>query len=197
MNFIRADKEKKSCPPKENIDTFIYFAENTIKLFPVDAFLITCSTMNRSYKAVRKAMEKYKVPLVQIDEPMMERAVEIGGSAHIIATHGPTVKNTRLLLEETAFRMGKKLKISGDTILEAFEYLGEGDIHKHNELIASFIEKALDRNREIKSIVLAQLSMTVFLLSYPDPEKTFGVPVLTSGEWGFRRLRNVLLGKMK
>lgn len=41
---------------------------------------------------------------------------------------------------------------------------------------------------------LAQLSMTLFLLSYPDPRAEFGVPVFTSGQCGFERMRQVLAG---
>ena len=35
--------------------------------------------------------------------------------------------------------------------------------------------------------------MSVFALEHPDAEREFGVPVLTSGECGFRRVRELLL----
>jgi hypothetical protein len=44
-------------------------------------------------------------------------------------------------------------------------------------------------------VLLAQLSMSAFLFSYPDSDETFGLPILTSGEYGFRRLRHLLLGE--
>jgi hypothetical protein len=40
--------------------------------------------------------------------------------------------------------------------------------------------------------VLAQLSMSLFLLSFPEPEAEFGVPVFTSGQCGFERAAEVL-----
>ena len=46
--------------------------------------------------------------------------------------------------------------------------------------------------QEITTVVLAQLSMTVFSLSYPDSEERFGAKVLTSGESGFARVGAVL-----
>ena len=46
---------------------------------------------------------------------------------------------------------------------------------------------------KVDIVVLAQLSMTIFKLSHPRPEEDFGVPVLTSGETGFLRVRDVLL----
>jgi hypothetical protein len=42
------------------------------------------------------------------------------------------------------------------------------------------------QREKIGYVVLAQLSMTIFLLSYPDPLAEFGLPVLTSGECGFQ-----------
>jgi hypothetical protein len=61
-------------------------------------------------------------------------------------------------------------------------------VEGHNRLLAEAIAAALAQE-EAGCVVLAQLSMTVFLLSYPDPVSTFGVPVLTSGQCGFERVR--------
>jgi glutamate racemase len=49
----------------------------------VDAILITCSTMNRSYPAVARTVD---VPVVQIDMPMMEAAANQDGKVLVIAT---------------------------------------------------------------------------------------------------------------
>lgn len=192
LNFMQAHSEHKECPPQKNIDLFAQYAKDLIELADVDAILITCSTMNRSLPYVKKAVEQYKIPVVQIDEPMMEKAVENGGRVLIIATHGPTVDNTRKLLEETAENMGKgqTLQYCGATVEEAFHLLGEGKIHEHNELIARTIKEEQSKGR-IDQVVLAQLSMSVFKLSYPDHVEDFGVPVLTSGEEGFKRIYDI------
>lgn len=58
--------------------------------------------MNRSLPYVKEAVAELGIPVVQIDEPMMESAVNRGGKVLIIATHGPTVQTTQQLLEETA-----------------------------------------------------------------------------------------------
>ena len=34
--------------------------------------------------------------------------------------------------------------------------------------------------------------MTVFLLSYPDLINEFGIPVCASGEYGFKKIREVM-----
>ena len=191
LNFMGAHERGEPVPPQINIDLFASYAKDLAELYPIDAILVTCSTMNRAFGSVREAMEPYNIPVVQIDEPMMEAAVTIGGRTLVIATHGPTVNNTQALLRETAERMGKEIEFEGATIEEAFHTLGEGRIKEHNEAIAETIRE-VQSHLPIQSVVLAQLSMAVFLLSYPDPVATFGIPVLTSAEYGFKRIREVL-----
>jgi hypothetical protein len=108
LNFMGAHRQGLPCPPQINIDLFVRYAEDLVGLFGVDAILITCATMNRAAGAVREAMRRHGVPVVQIDEAMMEAAVERGGRILAIATHGPTVKNTRDLLRETAARLSRE-----------------------------------------------------------------------------------------
>jgi Asp/Glu/hydantoin racemase len=140
-------------------------------------------------------MRKHGVPVIQIDEAMMEKAVSHGGRILVVATHGPTVDSTRALLQETAARMGKTPSFAGATVEEAFDRLGEGDIRGHNAVIADAIRRSVAKEK-IGIVVLAQLSMTVFKLSFPDEacQREFGVPVITSGETGFERAREILIG---
>ena len=56
LNFMRAHRDGRPVPPQENIDLFVAYAEQLVSLVGVDAMLITCSTMNRSADAVRRAM---------------------------------------------------------------------------------------------------------------------------------------------
>ncbi len=193
LNFMDAHAKGEPCPPQINIDLFAQYARDLVNLYGVDALLVSCSTMNRAIGAVRDAMRPHNVPVVQIDEPMMEAAVRTGGRILVVATHGPTVKSTQALLGETAAGLGEEVSFSGVTVVEAFDRLGEGDVEAHNELIADAIRRKC-AEEEISVAVLAQLSMTVFKLSYPECEAEFGVPVLTSGEEGFKRCGEVLRG---
>jgi len=191
LNFMKAHKEGRPCPPQINIDIFCRYAEDLYRLYEVDAVLISCSTMNRAYKKVKEHMSRFNVPVIQIDEAMMEAAVNTNGRILVVATHGPTVESTKELLLETASRLGKKVEFEGATVEEAFELLGKGEIDEHNRVIADAIRTAQKRTR-IDVVVLAQLSMSVFSFSYPDPVETFGIPVLNSGETGFARAGEVL-----
>lgn len=190
LNFMQAYAAKQPCPPRENVERFVRYAIDLVELSQVHAVMITCSTMNRSYPAVASALEPYAVPVIQIDMPMMERAVAMGGKILVIATHGPTVASTQALLDETAQRMKTSVQYDGLTVEEAWHRLAEGDIPGHNQALAEAIQNA--GTGQYSCVVLAQLSMSAFLFSYPDPLAQFGLPVLTSGQCGFEYARELL-----
>jgi hypothetical protein len=191
LNFMKAHNAGEPCPPQINIDLFCNYARDLFDLVGVDAVMISCSTMNRAFRAVSEKMQPLGVPVVQIDEAMMEEAVRTEGRVLVVATHGPTVRSTEVLLQETADRLGKRVDFAGTTVEEAFELLGDGRISEHNEVIARAIRQT--QNIEaIDIVVLAQLSMSVFSFSYPDPVREFGVKVLNSGETGFARAGEIL-----
>jgi len=193
INFMEAHARGEATPPQSNIDSFVRYARDLVELGHVDAILITCSTMNRSYPAVQQAMQAYGVPVIQIDRPMMESAVNTGGKILVVATHGPTVDSTQALLQETAQELQREVSFAGVTVHQAWGCLAQGDIEGHNAHLAQAIRDKLAAEPDIKSVVLAQLSMTVFLLSYPDSIESFGVPVFTSGQCGFELVKELLL----
>lgn len=191
INFMQAHQAGRPVPPHSNIDRFVNYARDLVQLAQVDVVLITCSTMNRAFPQVSKALESYGVPVVQIDRPMMEAALNHGGKILVVATHGPTVENTQALLRETAVDLGKEVTYTGLNIEDAWHKLAVGDVDGHNQVLADGIRSNLVLE-EIGCVVLAQLSMSVLLLSYPDPEIEFGVPVFTSGQCGFEAVRDIL-----
>jgi hypothetical protein len=71
--------------------------------------------------------------------------------------------------------------------------LGRGDVRGHNGIIARAIRESRGSGA-VDIVVLAQLSMTVFKLSFPDCREEFGAPVLTSGETGLLQAKEVLSG---
>lgn len=194
LNFMKAHQIGQPVPPQNNIQTFCRYALDLVALAQVDAILITCSTMNRAFIEIGRALEPSNVPVFQIDRPMMERAVDYGGRVLVVATHGPTVDNTHTLLQETADNLGKTISYSGLTVEKAWNDLAIGDVEGHNHCLASAISQLLE-SEQISCVVLAQLSMTAFLLSYPDPVTEFGVPIFTSGQCGFESMREFFLNE--
>jgi hypothetical protein len=191
INFMEAHTAGQASLPAENLAAFERYAVDLVELGHVDAVLITCSTMNRAYTKVGEALQPYQTPVFQIDRPMMERALDHGGPILVIATHGPTVESTQSLLREVAGETGRAVSMTGALVAQAWDRLASGDVEGHNAILAETIRDRT-HNEEIGCIVLAQLSMTVFLLSYPDPLKEFGVPVYTSGQCGFEAVREAL-----
>jgi hypothetical protein len=192
INFMQAFQAGRPVPPRINIEVFQRYALDLVELAQVEAVLITCSTMNRAYLDVRRVLEPFKVPVFQIDRPMMERAIQNGGQVLVVATHGPTVENTLALLRETAAELGRSVSYSGLNVEAAWHDLANGDVESHNRHLAEALRQRM-KSEPMSCAVLAQLSMTVFLLSYPDPVAEFGIPVFTSGECGFEFVREFLL----
>jgi hypothetical protein len=190
LNFMQAHANGEACPPQSNIDHFVQYAKDLVELAHVHAIMITCSTMNRSYPTVSKALAPYGVPVMQIDMPMMQKAVSYGGKILVIATHGPTVASTQELLSTTAKKHGQTISFDGLTIEEAWHRLETGDVQGHNQILADAI--SAQPTGVYSCVVLAQLSMSAFLFSYPDPLARFGIPVLTSGQCGFEYAREIL-----
>ena len=192
LNFMDAHRKGLPSLPQANIEVFIRYARDLVELAQVNMVLITCSTMNRAYPQVEEALKPYGVPVVQIDQPLMERAVSQGGKILVVATHGPTVNSTQSLLRETAARLKRDVSFSGTTVETAWDCLAAGDVRGHNLEIAKAIEYQLDHEPP-GCAVLAQLSMACFLFTYPDPLAEFGIPVYTSAQCGFERVRELLI----
>lgn len=192
INFMEAHDAGLPSLPAANLSAFKRYAIDLVELGHVDMVLITCSTMNRAYSQVRGVLRRYQIPVYQIDRPMMERAVMQGGRILVIATHGPTVESTQALLREVAGQSGRVVNMTGALVGEAWDCLARGEIEQHNAILAKTIRDHM-QVEEIGCVVLAQLSMTVFLLSYPDPIREFGIPVFTSGQCGFEAIREALL----
>ena len=150
--------------------------------------------MNRSYPLVQDALLPYGIPVYQIDQPMMEQAINHGGRILVMATHGPTVENTQSLLREVGAGLKRDVSFTGALVEAAWDHLSNGDIAGHNAVLADAIHERM-RTEQIGSVILAQLSMSVFLLSYPNPIAEFGVEVFSSGQSGFEFVRNQLIGK--
>jgi hypothetical protein len=87
--------------------------------------------------------------------------------------------------------LGREVTFTGATVERAWKRLAAGDVLGHNRVLAHLIRDRLSRE-EVGCVVLAQLSMSVFLFSHPDPVADFGVPVFTSGQCGFERVRELL-----
>jgi aspartate/glutamate racemase len=167
-------------PPK-NYAKFVQAALSQQE-YGVDLILLACSTFNRAAEYARPMID---TPILQIDRPMMDLAVQQGKRIGLLATLASTVPSSERLLRLAAQETGKEIEIQVRLCSEAFQVLKGGNAEKHNTMLLAEIEKL---SGEADIIVLAQVSMTAL-----EPLlKNTRVPVLNSGRTAFSRVREIL-----
>ncbi|MCL2831966.1 MAG: aspartate/glutamate racemase family protein [Treponema sp.] len=167
--------------PKKNFYKFATFAR-FFEEAGVDLIVLACSTFSQ---AVEFAAPMVNVPMLQIDRPMMEKAVACGKRIGLIGTLASTMPSSERLLRKCADEAGKKIEVVPVLNAEAFKILRAGDTAKHNSMVLDDIKKL---SRETDCIVLAQASMTVM----EKETENNPVPVFTSPRLAFLRARQIL-----
>lgn len=167
--------------PKPNYLRFANLAKS-LQDYGCDLIMLACSTFNR---AVEYAEPMIDTPMLQIDRPMMDRAVRDGAKVGLLATLPSTVPSSERLLRKAAGEAGREVEIKTVLSDEAFKLLRSGNTEKHNEMLLSEIDKL---SREVDAIVLAQLSMSALEPMIGKPT----VPVYMSGIVGVERAREIL-----
>ena len=167
--------------PKRNYAKFITYAR-FLEEAGADLIMLACSTFNR---AVEYARPMINAPMLQIDRPMMDLAVQVGNAVGLLATLPMTVPSSERLLRLAAEDAKKEIEIKTVLSSEAFEALREGNPEKHNAILLDEIDKL---SKEVDAIVMAQVSMTAL---EPRLTKT-RVPVYNSGRTGFTKAREIL-----
>ena len=167
--------------PKVNYFKFAQYAHN-LEEADVDLILLACSTFNF---AAELARPQVNTPIMQIDRPMMETAVQTGKNICLLATLATTVPSSERLLQICANEAGKEINMKTILCEEAFEEYSKGNIDKHNEILLDQIDKV---SKEVDCIAMAQLSMSALA---PFLQNT-AVPVYNSGDTCFSKIRTLL-----
>lgn len=167
--------------PKINYYKFVTMAHG-LELAGVDLILLACSTFNRAVEYARPMID---TPMLQIDRPMMDLAVQQGKKIGLLATLPSTVPSSERLLRLAAQEAGKEIEIKTILNSEAFKILRSGNPEKHNEMLLEDIDKL---SKEVDCIVMAQVSMSVLESKLTNTR----VPVYNSGRTGFNKVREIL-----
>ena len=150
--------------------------------YGVNLILLACSTFNRAVEFARPMID---TPMLQIDRPMMDLAVQTGRRIGLLATVPTTVPASERLLRLAAEEAGKKISVKLRLCGEAFRVLKAGNPDKHNDMLLEEIDKL---SRQVDAIVMAQVSMTVL-----EPHLAHTrVPVFNSGRTAFNQIRKIL-----
>lgn len=153
--------------------------------YEAEAALITCSSVPSTM--VQTLAEASPMPVLKIDDPMAQRAVETGSRIGVAVTFAPTQEPTRRLLAEAAARANRRIDLDIEVIEGAYDALLTNDFEKHDGLLIEACERLASHSAEV--IVLAQVSMA---RAEDRIRQRVNVPVYSSLSTSLEALRKLL-----
>ena len=142
------------------------------ELAGADFIMVTCSSIG---PAVEAASRLIGVPVLRVDQPMADKAVQTGKRIGVIATLRTTLEPTADLVQRRAKRAGTEIQLTSRLCEGAFDALMSGDAAKHDAMVAAALREL---SRQADVIVLAQASMARVVDNLPEADKQ--VPILAS-----------------
>ena len=149
-----------------------------------DVVLVTCSSISPCVEVARKMVS---IPVLKIDEPMVDKAISIGRRIGVAATAPTTLKPTSEQVADRARLAGKEVEIAPVMCEGAYAALFAGDAERHDRIIRDFLHRMMAQN---DVIILAQASMARVAEQIPESERR--IPILSSPRLGMERVREVI-----
>lgn len=149
-----------------------------------DYILFTCSSIG---PAVEAAAILTGVPVLRVDQPMADKAVQSGRKIGVVATLSTTLEPTSDLVRRRAFAAGKEIELVSRLCDGAFEALMKGDAATHDEKVGAVLKQL---SKEVDVILLAQASMARVVDTLDEADKK--VPILASPPIAMEYLASVL-----
>jgi glutamate racemase len=142
------------------------------ELAGADYIMVTCSSIGPAVEAGAKLIG---VPVLRVDQPMADQAVQTGKRIGVVATLKTTLEPTADLIQRRAAQAGKEIELTSRLAEGAFEALMAGNTAKHDALVAGVLKEL---SQEVDVIVLAQASMARVVDTLKPEEKR--APILAS-----------------
>ena len=149
------------------------------------AVLVTCSTISPLVDQVGPGA---RLPVVKIDEAMLDAAVQSGKRLGVLATNPTTLEPTSRLLRERAEAAGQAVEIETRLVPGALDALLSGDGVTHDRLLSDAI---MEISTGVDAVVLAQASMARVLEL--ASVSAWSKPVLSSPHLALERLKRYYL----
>lgn len=137
-----------------------------------DYIMVTCSSIG---SAVETAASLTKVPVLRVDQPMADQAVQIGTKIGVVATLSTTLEPTSDLVRRRAIVAGKNIELTARLCEGAFDALMGGKPEIHDVMVATALKELA---QQVDVIVLAQASMARVVGQLAAEDKK--VPILAS-----------------
>jgi len=149
-----------------------------------DFILYTCSSIGA---AVETAATLTKIPVLRVDQPMADKAIQTGNRIGVIATLSTTLNPTTDLVKRRAAVAGKEVQVISKLCEGAFDALMNGDAAKHDIMVAAALKEL---SSQVDVIVLAQASMARVVDNLQESEKM--VPILASPSIAIQHIASIL-----
>jgi Asp/Glu/hydantoin racemase len=142
------------------------------ELAGADYIMVTCSSIGPAVEAGAKLIG---VPVLRVDQPMADQAVQTGKRIGVVATLRTTMEPTADLISRRAQISGKHIELTSKLCEGAFEALMSGDAAAHDAKVAAALKEL---SQKVDVIVLAQASMARVVDTLPAADRH--VPILAS-----------------
>jgi Asp/Glu/hydantoin racemase len=159
---------------------------NYVKMAEVggaNVILSLCSSLGPTIDQARKLV---KVPVIKIDDPMADLAIESAKRIGILATVKTTLNPTLDLLQEKAKAKRKEVELFPCLVDGAFQILMSGDKPRHDAMV---LQAALDLSKKVDILLCAQASMTRLV---PNLESETGLTILSSPRLAIEYTKKVI-----
>ena len=118
-----------------------------------DLAVVSCSSISPCVNEVRN---RVGIPVLKVDEPMMEYAIRNAGRIGLLMTNPTTETPSTLLFEEVRERLKSSATLETRLCPNAFAKLNRGDIEGHDTEVVEAVKNLLD---EVEIVMLAQISI--------------------------------------
>ncbi|MCS6908698.1 MAG: aspartate/glutamate racemase family protein [Anaerolineales bacterium] len=146
--------------------------------------MVTCSSMGPAVEASRPFVS---IPVLRVDEPMAQLAVQSGSTIGVAATLQTTLKPTVDLITHVAAQQGRAVRVVSKLCEGAFQAVVSGDPARHDQLVAAGLQELVP---QVEVVVLAQASMARVVESLPEEMRR--IPILSSPRLAVERLAQVI-----
>ena len=127
-----------------------------------DLAVVSCSSLS---PCVNEVQNRVGIPVLKVDEPMMEFAIQNGDRIGLIMTNPTTQEPSQILFREVSERLGKEVVLVPKLCPDAFAKLNNGDDAGHDLDVVRGIEELL---QETDLVMLAQISIARVKRSLDD-----------------------------
>jgi len=115
--------------------------------------VVSCSSLSPCVNEVR---DRLNIPVLKVDEPMIEYAVRHADRIGLVMTNPTTEAPSQILFAEVTKRLGSRSRLFPELCPGAFAKLTGGDTEGHDTEVVEVIQSLLE---EVDLIMLAQISI--------------------------------------